>query len=343
MKRTSILLVACLSAALLAACGGSKSLPASPLSGGAASLVAADPQLRTAARDDGVAPSDVIARFHFTGSPQSYTVPSGVHALRIVVYGARGSAYYLGAPGARTYATINVDPGEKLGMFVGGAGSDGDCDIHEHCAGGKGGYNGGGDGGSVHHACIFLRCAISWGYGGGGASDVRRGGVDGTLDQRVIVAGGGGGQNGVAGFRKSHWPAGDGGNLTGQHGDSEYDGEGGGQGGTQTHGGAGGKIGDNSGQPGVKGVGGSGQDSRDVRLENPGGGGGGGWFGGGGGTGNNPDSNHDKGIEGSGGGGSSYAEPGACRVDFQRNPFPNRDDVHNGFIDILRDPECVPH
>lgn len=324
MKRPSIVLGACLSTVLLAACGGSKSLPVSPLSGGAPSALGAE--------------SKELGSFRFTGSPQSFTVPTGVTALRIVVKGARGSSFSNTAGvGGVAEATIKVHPGEALGIFVGGRGlPQKRVRGHDICIGGKGGYNGGGDGGSSH-----IRFYGSGGFGGGGASDVRRGGVDGTLHQRVIVAGGGGGQSGNAAFIYGHrWAGGAGGDLTGGRGDSEYDREGGGHGGTQTHGGDGGKIGNYSGRPGAEGVGGSGEGSERVYYANGGGGGGGGWFGGGGGNGNNPDPNHSKGIEGGGGGGSSYVEPGACNVKMYRNPDPTR---YPGEVEIFSASDCPTH
>jgi hypothetical protein len=164
----------------------------------------------------------------------------------------------------------------------------------------------------------------------------------------VIVAGGGGGQSGGA------WYGGWGGNLIGERGDSAYDREGGGHGGTQDHGGAGGKIDQRQGGPGLAGVGGKGDYSYlrhelEVFRVRGGGGGGGGWYGGGGGTGNNACSlssskcpHRGKAIDAGGGGGSSYAETGACNVDMHRNPFHDKD-IHDGFIDILANPECVPH
>ena len=329
MKRVSILLGACLSAIILSACGGTR-----PLSG--ASSVPAIAR-------DGVAPSVETKRFDFTGGPESYTVPAGVHALRFLLYAGRGAGDTRGAPGGAVDATIKVQPGEELGIFVGGRGHahgpvcrasldgsraspEGKCNPVK---GGKGGWNGGGNGGD---RLPGGEIGSHVGYGGGGASDVRRGGPAGKLDQRLIVAGGGGGQSG------SGWKGGDGGPLTGARGDSEYDREGGGHGGAQTHGGAGGKFGTNQGGFGVAGHGGDGQASETAKRLWGGGGGGGGWFGGGGGTGNNADPDHRFRIDGAGGGGSSYAEPGACGVHMIRGPEDNDD----GYI-IVAKALCDPH
>jgi hypothetical protein len=121
-------------------------------------------------------------KLKYTGQEQTFKVPQGVTAIKILGFGAGGggsSGGYgsesLGGAGGRVKATLPVTPGEELNIFVGGQGST------------SGGYHGGGDGGSG-----------GYGGGGGGASDVRQGG-DGLAD-RVIVAGGGGGGGGPSIF-----------------------------------------------------------------------------------------------------------------------------------------------
>jgi hypothetical protein len=212
-----------------------------------------------------------------TPGTYSWTVPADVHTVTIVAEGAKGGdGNYMSAGGAggRETATIPVVPGETLGVFVGGAATDG-----------NGGSNGGGS----------ARYAPAAG-GGGGASDVRQGGTD--LADRVVVAGGGGG----GGMYRAE--GGLGGGTAGA--DFYYDpGYGGGGPGTAVVGGAGGTPhGYTEYQPatdGAFGIGGDGGEDMDW-----GGGGGGGWYGGGGGAGDMDGAG--------GGGGSNYAIPTATGV-----------------------------
>src|ERR1700729_4187663 len=116
--------------------------------------------------------------FNYTGAEQSFKVPAGVTLIDVDARGAAGTGHkpgYVGSPGngGRVMATIPVQPGQTLDVFVGGKGS-----------GETGGFNGGGNGGGGGNAC-------SYGSGGGGASDVRQDGD--TLPDRILVAGGGGG------------------------------------------------------------------------------------------------------------------------------------------------------
>jgi hypothetical protein len=185
--------------------------------------------------------------YAYTGWQQVFIVPDGVKQVAVEAYGAHGG-WAGGSLGLGGYvkAKLNVTPGERLYIYVGGAGTES-----------AGGYNGGG-------GCYT---EIDTGAGGGGASDVRQGG-DGWVD-RVVVAGGGGGGGLYTG-------GGNGGGLTGAQGEAGTDCTGGG-GGTQPSGGAGG-IGSPSnlaGAYGAFGIGGAGSIF--------GGGGGGGYYGGGGG------------------------------------------------------------
>ncbi|MGA8100009.1 MAG: hypothetical protein WB810_15245, partial [Candidatus Cybelea sp.] len=119
---------------LLAGCGGSTMLSHSSVTAVAIEVPAG------------------LKRFHFTGTRQSFVVPAGVKKLTITAMGARGgggtSGAAAGGRGGLVKATISVTPGEKLGIFVGGA---------------DGGFNGGGRSG------VGIE-------GGGDASDVRQGG-----------------------------------------------------------------------------------------------------------------------------------------------------------------------
>jgi hypothetical protein len=269
----------CALAALLCACGGGSSVP-----------VAADNTF------EGATGPMRHQTFSFTDTKQTFIVPAGITRLTVIARGGEGSGCFYhgcGTPGfpGRVYAVIRVHPGDKLDVYVAGAGD-------------HGGFNGGGVGGG------------SSGFGGG-ASDVRIGGD--RLKDRVIVAAGGG----TAGNCEIYCYAdgGDGGGLTGEPG---YCGNascgGGGGGGTQSAGGLGGTGGSGQGQDGqpggngALGLGGNGGKAGVGSYQPgiPGSGGGGGYFGGGGGSGSGGYgySIYDLGS-GGGGGGSSYVEPSA--------------------------------
>lgn len=259
--------------------------------------------------------------FEYTGGEQSFHVPAGVKSITVVALGAAGdgaSTSYSGphdyfGRGGRVYAVIPVKPGETLYVFVGGRGAG-------SYSGGNG-FNGGGRGG-LYPACRQGNC---YGYGGGGASDVREGGN--SLSRRVLVAGGGGGE----GCCRNLGGAG-GGKIAGS-GEGSYSREdgGGGAGGTQSQGGSGGAGGANGsygsgglGNDGTKGNGGTGGQAgynvygMPYQSGGAGGGGGGGYYGGGGGGGGAPPGYGGGGIGGGGGGGSSYVEPRATRAQVWR-------------------------
>jgi hypothetical protein len=150
---------------------------------------------------------------------------SGVYLLE--VWGAQGGGS--GGYGGYAKGEIELNKGEILYIFVGERGGQP-----------TGGWNGGGNGGRL----------FGYGYGGGGATDIRRHGA--SLYDRIIVAGGGGGQGtngtqGAAGGGGGGWYGG-GAGRNGQYGDA-------GGGGTQTSGGT--HYGASDSPP-VFGVGGSG-------------------------------------------------------------------------------------
>ncbi|WP_327302536.1 Ig-like domain-containing protein [Streptomyces sp. NBC_01298] len=246
-----------------------------------------------------------------TAGTDVFTVPSGVSALTVDLYGAEGggAAGFVspnppneGAPGGlggRTRAVLAVAPGQALQITRGGVGSSGTSRHGEYAR--PGGFGHGTGGGGAHGG----------GGSGGGATDLRTGAF-GPAD-RILVAGAGGG----AGNGGPLLHGGNGGGPAGENGGEGGGPEGsgaGGTGGTQTqHGtgtrtnpiGAGGgnasDIDQYTGQPnpGSGGTGGNGG-----RGGNGGGGGGGGWRGGGGGSGGgNPGNLYGAG----GGGGSGYA------------------------------------
>lgn len=224
--------------------------------------------------DDGVLCTRV---FGLTGADQPWPVPAGVTSVDVTALAASGGCALAGW-GGEAIATVPVMPGDTLHVFVGGTGA---CSVAATL---PGGYNGGGN--------KFTDAGNSWeGGSGGGATDVRRNGI--ALGDRVIVAGGGGGQG---------WggQAGHGGGIQGETcngvGGGCNDVTCGGRGGTQMAGGIGGFCYDGcEGQPGALGQGGTSDGCAAA-----GGGGGGGYYGGGGGA------------HCSGGGGSS-------RVDFPGN------------------------
>ena len=213
--------------------------------------------------------------FNYTGSAQTWTVPSGVTALTFDVDGASGGFRYgsTGTPGkgGRVTGSLTVTPGQTLNVYVGGSGATGSS------TGAAGGFNGGGQ-------------SYNYGGSGGGASDIRIGGT--ALTDRIIIAGGGGG----GGADGASINGGDGGGLIGANGGpNPNSGTSPAGGGTQSAGGVGANYpGWGTGSAGALGAGGAG-------LNNPGStysaGGGAGYYGGGGG------------VWSGGGGGSSYTDP----------------------------------
>lgn len=122
-----------------------------------------------------------VKNFSYTGNSQTYTAPAtGTYQLQ--VWGAQGgyrSSSTYGGKGGYSIGTVSLKQGEKLYVYVGGAGGNTSTKTNGVVAGG---YNGGG---------------YRYGYkGGGGATDIRL--VGGTwnnsasLLSRIIVAGGGG-------------------------------------------------------------------------------------------------------------------------------------------------------
>ncbi len=217
------------------------------------------------------------AIFDYTGTQQTWQVPAGVTSIQVDVMGAQGgSASAGGGLGGRVQATLAVTPGSTLYIYIGGQGAWSGYT-------GVGGWNGGGDSGTS--VGYLNRCS-----GGGGASDIRIGGID--LGSRVAVAGGGGGDLwGIFHGGDSGYPSGTAGGYSINISDA-------GAGGSQAAGGAGGIGTSGNGTAGSLGTGGVGGQNGSYG----GGGGGGGLYGGGGGGG----ANSSGGDEGAGGGGSSW-------------------------------------
>lgn len=128
------------------------------------------------------------------GEMQFWTVPDGVRAVLVETYGAKGGGVH-GGLGGYTAAAVAVQPGQTVSVFPG---ESGDTDPPYV----KGGFSNGGGTGAKD------------GSDGGAASDVRIGGI--RVADRVVVAGGGGGQSRDA---VGEWGyGGDGGGLSGEPG-----------------------------------------------------------------------------------------------------------------------------
>ncbi|MFH0888660.1 MAG: glycine rich domain-containing protein, partial [Planctomycetota bacterium] len=185
--------------------------------------------------------------FNYTGGLQTWVVPAGVTSIIVDVQGAQGGTNgSVGGLGGRTQATLAVTPGSTLYIYVGNQPTST-----------AGGYNGGGTGGP------------SYGFGGGGASDIRTGTV---LANRIAVAGGGG--SAVNTWSACNGGAGGSTNGNGADGASSNGTTYIGFGGTQSGGGA---VGTNATGATAGSLGQGGNAST-----NGGGGGGGGYYGGGG-------------------------------------------------------------
>jgi hypothetical protein len=226
-------------------------------------------------------------QFNYTGGVQTWVVPAGITSVQVTCYGAQGGSNgigFSGGLGGEANGDLSVNPGDVLYIYAGGSGA-------------SGGWNGGGV------------CQGPWQGGkGGGASDIRLNGQ--SLTDRVIVAGGGGGNagysNGYGGWMGGLGGAG--GGLLGTDGTQNPGNQpypGGGAGGTQVNGGAVGYTGVGGGNylvgtAGSLGVGGNGAGEPGNASDcGSAGSGGGGYYGGGGGGYNNCGG-------GGGGGGSSY-------------------------------------
>ena len=242
----------------------------------------------------GTNPCGYSKSYGCTYAVQTYTVPAGIYSVDYNLSGGRGGlgltpipgvygSYYdvPGGYGGNITGKLAVNPGDVINVFVGDAGQS----PHYNNSGSN--YNGGGTYGYCNSGNFY-----GFGGNGGGATDLRIGGI--ALNNRVVVAGGGGGGGGAN--ISSHGGAG--GGSTGAMGAGQQANYGGG-GGSQIAGGAAGGAGVATAYvtAGTFGVGGNGGGSLGGVNDN-GGGGGGGYYGGGGG------------YWGGGGGGSNYPNIG---------------------------------
>lgn len=235
-------------------------------------------------------PAPNTVTFNYTGTVQTWTVPTGVTSIVADLYGSQGGVGFghpasAGGKGGHLQVAVTVTPGEILQVLVPNQpGFSGSAR--------PGGYNGGGAGGD-------------WsadGGGGGGAADIRR--TPYALANRLAVAGGGGGSGCWSpGGTSGTGFGGAGGGSVGANGtlagvtDATC-----GHGGSQSAGGA------NATAPvipaTVAGLG-QGADAANGSLGTGGAGGGGGFYGGGAATSNNSAQSG-----GGGGGGSSGVATG---------------------------------
>jgi hypothetical protein len=231
--------------------------------------------------------------FSYTGSNQTFTVPTGLTSLTAYMWGAGGGGGHTGGWADGSYAggggsstgTIDVSSISSLIVIVGqgGEGQDGNqsTSIRTSFGGGAGSTN---------------TTDNQYGGGGGGLSGIFNGSY--THANSLLIAGGGGGggsMNNTTGQAKARGGAG--GGTTGQDG-SSVNNQFRGFGGTQSAGGAGG-----SSSSYANGSAGSALQGGSAGSNNYGGGGGGGYYGGSAGSYSEPQD------MGGGGGGSGYAHP----------------------------------
>lgn len=273
-RLTPYALTGCVSAALLAGCGGSQSMNVVP---GVAT--AALKHHRT---------------FYSTGSEQFFKVPIGIKWIAVDARGAAGERKARGR-GGRVTADVPVVEGERLAIFVGGAATRVNGGYN---GGGSAGYSGdgksfgGGGATDVRERGDHLQDRIIVAGGGGGQGEYR------------ILGGNGGGRTADPG----HAGGGNGGGG-GLGGDQRRGGSGGSPGGASSY--AYGEPGA-KGSLGKGGSGGAGAMGAHCPsgAAGFGGGGGGGYYGGGGGGGGG--CTYDGWTDGGGGGGgSSFIEPRA--------------------------------
>lgn len=232
------------------------------------------------------AAANTSTTFSYTGTTQTFAIPTGVQVLSILADGGAGAAGASGGAGGLagvTSASVSVGSASSLSVIVGGAGS-----------GGTGGFNGGGNGGTGGDS--------GQGGGGGGASTVVLGGSP------VLIApgGGGGGGNGNGNSAAGVGGAGGAGSQNGSAGSAGTNNSGG-----DGAGGAAAAAGSGTGSAGGTG----GKGTFNTRRGGGGGGGGGGLTGGaggGGGTGGVLSS----GAGGGGGAGNAFVAAGATNVSY---------------------------
>lgn len=144
----------------------------------------------------------VDARYSYKGFTETFDVPyTGTYKIQL--WGAGGgiggtSGYsnmsLKAGKGGYVSGKIVLNKGDKLEVNVGGRGKKYDTEYVPYTAGIiPGGWNGGGAGYNRGYESINGYSYNKFSGGGGGATDVRKGGS--ALGNRILVAGGGGGTN----------------------------------------------------------------------------------------------------------------------------------------------------
>jgi len=262
---------------------------------------------KTADRDFSYITTNVptVQTFSYTGSNQTFTVPSGITSFQVYMWGAGGlggssngaSTRNGGAGGAGGYVagTIsNYSAGQTFSVLVGqgtqtGSGSSAISS-----------YGGGGSGCDNNNGTQGIG-----GHGGGRSEFSIGGGANSPAGTRILVAGGGGGGGAFYhnGEPNNNCDGGDAAYTSGQSGNGTGTVPTGGTqsaGGTAGSGASGGGNAPINGSAGIGGYARGGNQDTDIGYGRPGGGGGG-YYGGGGGDGGNQNATSQGGA-----GGSSY-------------------------------------
>ena len=216
--------------------------------------------------------------FNYTGSQQTFTVPSGVSTITIKAWGGQGgsggyysSVSYCSTGGKGGYATgdLSVTAGNTVYVYVGGQGEGfATCNTYMQSQPQKfGGWNGGGNGYGGTYP----------GTGGGGASDIRYGGTS-ISDRKIRAGGGGGGGNARNSTQLSNGGAGGGSSGETMANSTQFYNRTPGSGATQSSGNSSG-VGSSANQN-LSGGGGGGYYGGGIGNNSTGGGGGSGYIGG---------------------------------------------------------------
>lgn len=138
--------------------------------------------------------NSVNGNYGYTGEPKTVDITAdGEYQFELYGASGGGNTTYnnpVGGKGGYVKATVPLKKGDKVYIYVGGQGETVTRGIdQEQNYVAKGGYNGGGNGSG------------SAGSGGGGASDIRLNGT--AIGDRILVAGGGGGNGRDSNYQQS--------------------------------------------------------------------------------------------------------------------------------------------
>jgi hypothetical protein len=166
--------------------------------------------------------SAISTTFSYTGSMQSFTVPTGITSITIDAYGAQGGGgigiSLTGGRGARMRGTFAVTPGEVFDILVGGQGGTGGSSYDP-----QGNENGGGGGSFVVKSIGTIPFIVAGGGGGGPSTSYGSGcsrisseadGQTGTSGVTISCSGSGtGGSGGYGGSSAGSYQGGAGGGF----------------------------------------------------------------------------------------------------------------------------------